>query len=48
MARGGRRSADYGEFGPGFVDMLSTLLLVFMFLLSMCVTAVYLRRIGRE
>lgn len=42
MARGARRrSADYGEFWPGFVDMLSTLLLVFTFLLSIFMLAQY-------
>ena len=35
MARGTRgRSAEYGEFWPGYVDVLSTLLLVVTFLLS--------------
>ncbi len=32
--RGARRSADYGEFWPGYVDVLSTLLLTVTFLLS--------------
>ncbi|MFM1813410.1 MAG: hypothetical protein RLZ98_105 [Pseudomonadota bacterium] len=41
MARGGRRTADYGEFWPGYVDMLSTLLLVFTFLLSIFMLAQY-------
>lgn len=35
MARGrGRRGGDYGEFWPGYVDVLSTLLLVVTFLMS--------------
>jgi chemotaxis protein MotB len=35
MARGrSRRSGDYGEFWPGYVDVLSTLLLVVIFLMS--------------
>jgi chemotaxis protein MotB len=35
MARGRRgRTAEYGEFWPGYVDVLSTLLLVVTFLLS--------------
>ncbi len=29
-----RKSSEYAEFWPGYVDMLSTLLMVFMFLLS--------------
>ena len=43
MARGRatRRSAEYGEFWPGFVDVLSTLLLVFTFLLSIFMIAQY-------
>ncbi|MEO1709121.1 MAG: peptidoglycan -binding protein [Pseudomonadota bacterium] len=43
MARGraGRRSAEYGEFWPGYVDVLSTLLLVFTFLLSIFMIAQY-------
>ena len=41
MARGQRKSAEYGEFWPGYVDMLSTLLLVFMFLLSIFMLAQY-------
>ncbi len=38
--RGGRR-AEYGEFWPGYVDVLSTLLLVFTFLLSIFMLAQY-------
>ncbi|MGE0629826.1 MAG: peptidoglycan -binding protein [Hyphomicrobiaceae bacterium] len=34
-----RRSAEHGEFWPGYVDMLSTLLLVFMFLLTIFMLA---------
>ncbi len=41
IARSGRRSAEYGEFWPGYVDMLSTLLLVFTFLLSIFMLAQY-------
>ncbi|MEM7776314.1 MAG: peptidoglycan -binding protein [Pseudomonadota bacterium] len=43
MARGrtSRRGADYGEFWPGYVDVLSTLLLVFTFLLSIFMIAQY-------
>lgn len=41
MARGSRRSADYGEFWPGYVDVLSTLLLVVTFLLSIFMLAQY-------
>lgn len=41
MARGGRKSADYGEFWPGYVDVLSTLLLVVTFLLSIFMLAQY-------
>jgi len=43
MARGrsARRSSEYGEFWPGFVDVLSTLLLVFTFLLSIFMIAQY-------
>ena len=40
MARG-RRGAQYGEFWPGYVDVLSTLLLVFTFLLSIFMLAQY-------
>jgi len=43
MARAGRsrRGGDYGEFWPGYVDVLSTLLLVFIFLLSIFMLAQY-------
>ena len=42
MARGrARRGADYGEFWPGYVDVLSTLLLVVMFLMSLFMLAQY-------
>ncbi|MEM1307576.1 MAG: peptidoglycan-binding protein, partial [Pseudomonadota bacterium] len=43
MARGraSRRSSEYGEFWPGYVDVLSTLLLVFIFLLSIFMIAQY-------
>lgn len=43
MARGrtSRRASDYGEFWPGYVDVLSTLLLVFTFLLSIFMIAQY-------
>ena len=42
MARGrSRRGADYGEFWPGYVDVLSTLLLVVMFLMSIFMLAQY-------
>lgn len=43
MARGrSRRSTtDYGEFWPGYVDALSTLLLVVMFLMSIFMLAQY-------
>ncbi len=43
MARGrnSRRGSDYGEFWPGYVDVLSTLLLVFTFLLSIFMIAQY-------
>jgi len=40
-ARSGRRSGEYGEFWPGYVDVLSTLLLVFTFLLSVFMVAQY-------
>ena len=40
-ARSGRRSGEYGEFWPGYVDVLSTLLLVFTFLLSIFMLAQY-------
>ncbi len=40
MARGrARRTTDYGEFWPGFVDVLSTLLLVVTFLMSIFMVA---------
>jgi chemotaxis protein MotB len=40
MARGrGRRSGEYGEFWPGYVDVLSTLLLVVTFLMSIFMLA---------
>ncbi|MGI9520604.1 MAG: peptidoglycan -binding protein [Hyphomicrobiaceae bacterium] len=39
--RGGRRGSDHGEFWPGYVDVLSTLLLVFTFLLSIFMLAQY-------
>ena len=40
MARGRtRRGGDYGEFWPGYVDVLSTLLLVVTFLLSIFMLA---------
>ncbi|MGF1649209.1 MAG: peptidoglycan -binding protein [Hyphomicrobiaceae bacterium] len=43
MARGrtARRGGEYGEFWPGYVDVLSTLLLVFTFLLSIFMIAQY-------
>lgn len=42
MARGkGRRSGEYGEFWPGYVDVLSTLLLVVTFLMSLFMIAQY-------
>lgn len=42
MARGrGRKQADYGEFWPGYVDALSTLLLVVTFLMSIFMLAQY-------
>jgi len=42
MARGrSRRGGQYGEFWPGYVDVLSTLLLVFTFLLSIFMLAQY-------
>ena len=40
-ARANRRSGEYGEFWPGYVDVLSTLLLVFTFLLSIFMLAQY-------
>ena len=42
MARGRRaRSGEYGEFWPGYVDVLSTLLLTVTFLLSIFMLAQY-------
>lgn len=42
MARGrGRKSAEYGEFWPGYVDVLSTLLLTVTFLMSIFIVAQY-------
>lgn len=42
MARGrNRRSNDYGEFWPGYVDVLSTLLLTVTFLLSIFMLSQY-------
>ena len=42
MARGrNRRGGDYGSFWPGFVDVLSTLLLVVIFLMSIFMLAQY-------
>jgi chemotaxis protein MotB len=42
MARGHtRRSAEYGNFWPGYVDVLSTLLLVVIFLMSIFMLAQY-------
>lgn len=41
QGRGRRRSADYGEFWPGYVDVLSTLLLVVTFLMSVFMLAQY-------
>lgn len=40
-SRSGRRTGEYGEFWPGYVDVLSTLLLVFTFLLSVFMLAQY-------
>ncbi|HJZ45344.1 MAG TPA: peptidoglycan -binding protein [Hyphomicrobiaceae bacterium] len=37
----GRRSTTYGEFWPGYVDVLSTLLLVVTFLMSLFMVAQY-------
>ncbi|MFY0613650.1 MAG: peptidoglycan -binding protein [Hyphomicrobiaceae bacterium] len=39
--RGSRRGGEYGEFWPGYVDVLSTLVLVFIFLLSIFMLAQY-------
>jgi chemotaxis protein MotB len=42
MARGrSRKSGEYGEFWPGYVDVLSTLLLVVTFLMSLFMIAQY-------
>jgi len=41
MAQGRRRSAEYTEFWPGYVDVLSTLLLVVTFLMSIFMLAQY-------
>ena len=41
-----RKSAEYAEFWPGYVDMLSTLLMVFMFLLTIFMVAQY--HVSRE
>ncbi|MCB1521168.1 MAG: peptidoglycan -binding protein [Hyphomicrobiaceae bacterium] len=43
MARRGRarRGGDYGDFWPGYVDVLSTLLLVVIFLMSIFMLAQY-------
>lgn len=40
-SRSARRTGEYGEFWPGYVDVLSTLLLVFTFLLSIFMLAQY-------
>ena len=40
-ARGRGRGGEHGEFWPGYVDVLSTLLLVFTFLLSVFMLAQY-------
>ena len=40
-SRASRRSGEYGNFWPGYVDVLSTLLLVFTFLLSIFMLAQY-------
>src|SRR5690606_12965564 len=39
MARGRRRGAEYTDFWPGYVDVLSTLLLVVTFLMSIFMLA---------
>jgi len=39
QGRGRRRGTDYGEFWPGYVDVMSTLLLVVTFLMSMFMLA---------
>ena len=42
MARGrNRRGSEYGDFWPGYVDVLSTLLLVVIFLMSIFMLAQY-------
>jgi chemotaxis protein MotB len=41
MGRARRRSAEYGEFWPGYVDVLSTLLLVVTFLMSIFMLSQY-------
>jgi len=42
MARGrSKRGGDYGEFWPGYVDVLSTLLLVVIFLMSIFMLSQY-------
>ena len=41
QGRGRRRTAEYGEFWPGYVDVLSTLLLVVTFLMSIFMLAQY-------
>lgn len=41
MGRGRRRSMEYGEFWPGYVDVLSTLLLVVTFLMSIFMLSQY-------
>lgn len=47
MARGrNRRSSEYGEFWPGYVDVLSTLLLTVTFLLSVFMISQYF--VGQE
>lgn len=40
-SRGRGRSAEHGEFWPGYVDVLSTMLMVFIFLLSVFMLAQY-------
>ncbi|MEZ5856342.1 MAG: peptidoglycan -binding protein [Hyphomicrobiaceae bacterium] len=47
MARGrGRRGGDHGEFWPGYVDVLSTLLLTVTFLMSIFMISQYF--VGQE
>lgn len=47
MARGrGRRGGDHGEFWPGYVDILSTLLLTVTFLMSIFMISQYF--VGQE